>query len=334
MQNTLPFLKKSLTMNFFISKANLVFRNFISTYRRSLKKSEILRNDAINDSKIEQTQHLSPIYAFCTAEEYELNNLFRNLHNPKMLADDVIYSEIPNIGSTIFFKNGTFVSWLENNNKNNKNLFKEDVLSIIKKYLSSCEISPLNVIESEEMHFFTSNNEQETTIKINEIIALRNNSAIILDKLAVSNGLADSVKLAFFENFMEQHISKIKDIPKAMQEGNKLPVNKDSAFKLRGELLAIRASVNLYGQLIDAPDFYWTEPRLENIYKHIKKCLDNSSRIAILNAKLDYASEIANVLSNHLTNQHSMYLEWGIIGLIAVEVVFELLHLINGYTLN
>jgi uncharacterized Rmd1/YagE family protein len=46
-------------------------------------------------------------------------------------------------------------------------------------------------------------------------------------------------------------------------------------------------------------------------------------RIKVLNEKMDYAQEIASVLRETLSERHSLRLEWGIIVLIFIEVVFE-----------
>ena len=53
------------------------------------------------------------------------------------------------------------------------------------------------------------------------------------------------------------------------------------------------------------------------------RALDVGVRIKVLNEKMDYAQEIASVLRETLNERHSLRLEWGIIVLIAIEVVFE-----------
>jgi uncharacterized Rmd1/YagE family protein len=45
----------------------------------------------------------------------------------------------------------------------------------------------------------------------------------ILAKLAVSNGLADSVKIATLENFMDEHIERVRHIPPILERGKRLP---------------------------------------------------------------------------------------------------------------
>ena len=84
--------------------------------------------------------------------------------------------------------------------------------------------------------------------------------------------------------------------------------------------------LNLNSDLLDTPDMYWSAPQLEELYGRISRVFDNRSRVAVLNKKLDYASELANVLSSYLNEQHSFKLEWGIIVLITVEVASDILH--------
>jgi uncharacterized Rmd1/YagE family protein len=61
----------------------------------------------------------------------------------------------------------------------------------------------------------------------------------------------------------------------------------------------------------------------------ISRNLDVRPRIAIFNKKLDYANEIAEVIRNHLHEEHSVKLEWIIIILIMIEIVFSTLHYLD-----
>lgn len=51
----------------------------------------------------------------------------------------------------------------------------------------------------------------------------------------------------------------------------------------------------------------------------------------MLNEKMDYAQEIASVLRQQLSERHGVRLEWIIIILIAVEVVFAIEREIEKY---
>ena len=149
---------------------------------------------------------------------------------------------------------------------------------------------------------------------------------VIHSKLAFSNGIADSVKLAVLESNLHEHIEKVKPIPLALANGGKLPVGRADVLQLTGELLKFRADLNLHSELTDTPEWYWSEPQLEELYNRVTKVLDIRQRAHMLNKRLDYANELASVLRSHLSERHGLKLEWGIIILIAVEVAFETLH--------
>lgn len=48
-----------------------------------------------------------------------------------------------------------------------------------------------------------------------------------------------------------------------------------------GELLFIRYGINLDGELLEIPDFYWDRPRLEPIYKNVCHLLDMRLRMQV-----------------------------------------------------
>lgn len=162
---------------------------------------------------------------------------------------------------------------------------------------------------------------------VDEVIVLNSEKASIKEKLAFSNGLADSVKLGVLERMMDRHIDRVKDIPSALISGGKVGLRRKEMLFLTGELLHFRAQLNLNSDLIDTPEIYWSEPKIEELYIRISRVLETRRRTATLNKKLDYAKEMAQVLSDHLAEKHGLKLEWGIIILIAVEVAFETFHL-------
>ncbi|KAJ3228504.1 hypothetical protein HDU81_006154 [Chytriomyces hyalinus] len=65
---------------------------------------------------------------------------------------------------------------------------------------------------------------------------------------------------------------------------------------------------------------------MENAFSDVSRNLDVRARIAIFNKKLDYANELAEVVRNHLHEEHSLKLEWMIIWLISIAIGFETVH--------
>jgi required for meiotic nuclear division protein 1 len=170
----------------------------------------------------------------------------------------------------------------------------------------------------------------------------------VLAKIAFSSGLARSTKLAVLERLTDAYFESTRSIPLIMSRGSPLPLQRpiflrrtfemlgfgsrlpfSRSFILRktGELLNIRAQLNLYSELTDSlPDLFWDsrhELGLEGYYDLVGRALDVGIRIKVLNEKMDYAQEIASVLRETLSERHNLRLEWGIIILIFIEVVFE-----------
>ena len=155
----------------------------------------------------------------------------------------------------------------------------------------------------------------------------------VLTRIAFSSGIARSTKLAVLETSLSTYLSSTQRIPLLLSRGTRLPLTISRRFILRktGELLLLRAQLNLYSELTDSlPDLFWDskhELNLENYYDQVGRALDVGVRIKILNEKMDYAAEIATVLRERLSEKHGLFLEWTIIVLIAVEVGFEVLRL-------
>ncbi|RMZ87953.1 hypothetical protein DV736_g4813, partial [Chaetothyriales sp. CBS 134916] len=155
----------------------------------------------------------------------------------------------------------------------------------------------------------------------------------VLTKIAFSSGFARSTKLAVLETMLNTYLASTASIPSILAKGSRLPFRFSRSFILRktGQLLQLRAQLNLYSELTDSlPDLFWDsrhELNLENYYDQVGRALDVGIRIKVLNEKMDYAAEIASVLRERLSEKHGTFLEWTIIVLIAIEVGFEVLRL-------
>ncbi|OJK05169.1 hypothetical protein ASPACDRAFT_38738 [Aspergillus aculeatus ATCC 16872] len=153
----------------------------------------------------------------------------------------------------------------------------------------------------------------------------------VLTKVAFSSGLARSTKLAVLESLLSNYFESTRTIPTLLSQGSRLPFTRDFILRKTGQLLSVRAQLNLYSELTDSlPDIFWDsrhELGLEGYYEQVGRALDVGIRIKLLNEKMDYAQEIASVLRERLSETHGLRLEWIIILLIAVEVGFEVLRL-------
>jgi uncharacterized Rmd1/YagE family protein len=168
---------------------------------------------------------------------------------------------------------------------------------------------------------------------IGDVIYIRGetNELRLLDKAAFSSGLARNTKLAALEISLENYISSIKVIGDTLASGGKFTLRGKDVLRITGKLLQIRGQLNLYSELIETPDLYWSEPELESLYTLISRKMDIAPRISILNTKLDYASDIVSILKSQISEEQSTRLEWAIIILIMIEVIIEFIHFAEKY---
>ncbi|KAI1619825.1 hypothetical protein EDD37DRAFT_194330 [Exophiala viscosa] len=248
------------------------------------------------------------------------------------------------VGDVFIFPSGTVVTWA----------LPEGFTSYFatRTLLPAAENPHKEPIETEDLDYIEDPNREHSVIRGDTIIlgTKRNEQAsqdtsddetesqyqtvdTVLTKIAFSSGFARSTKLAVLETNLSAYLASTADIPALLSKGSRLPFRLSRGFILRktGQLLLLRAQLNLYSELTDSlPDIFWDsrhELNLENYYDQVGRALDVGIRIKVLNEKMDYAAEIATVLRERLSEKHGLFLEWMIIILIAVEVGFEILRL-------
>lgn len=237
------------------------------------------------------------------------------------------------IGDVFIFPSGTLVSWS----------LPEAFTSYFatRTLLPAAEGPHIDKIEFEDLDYIEDLSREHSSIRGDTIIlgtkqgpSTENDSQHIdsvLTKIAFSSGFARSTKLAVLETMLLEYFNSTRDIPICLSRGSRLPYNRSFILRKTGQLLSLRAQLNLYSELTDSlPDLFWDsrhELGLEGYYDQVGRALDVGIRIKVLNEKMDYAQEIASVLRERLSEKHGLVLEWTIITLIAVEVGFEILRL-------
>ncbi len=305
--------------------------------------------------------------AICAAEEYDINEVARILeglghaldpYNTE-LHEQVVHVAFPvptspigqeettwSPGDLFVFPSGTVVAWA---------IPDSTLSSIVSSALLPAAKQPLGKYEEEDLEYIEDPKRDSSSIKGDRInlgtkqplsttesdgkmsqmidaetgqIQSRNLDTV-LAKIAFSSGLARSTKLAVLEGLLEDYFESTKSIPAVLSRGGwRMPFSRRFTSRKTGQLLSIRAQLNLYSELTDSlPDLFWDsrhELGLEGYYDQVGRALDINIRIKVLNEKMDYAQEIASVLRQHLSEAHGIRLEWIIIALIAVEVVLAI----------
>lgn len=259
--------------------------------------------------------------AYCTASGYDLVGLAsaykRKGFTTRLLRDVLHISAIDTPVDIYLFNHGSFVCW------GLKRTQELKWLERVKKY----SIEPLKAIEADHFCFRFG---EETSIDAHERFKL---DVITLDsdnpqiKLAISYGLAQSIKLEAFEDATQNAIRKNGTLPKEIATRGVISLSRGSIFKRMGEIFIARSSINLNSEYLDMPEFFWRNPNLEPFYVMTKKFLDIPSRVLVLNQKLDVLQELLAILNSQVQHRHSSMLEMVIIILIFAEITISLLHL-------
>lgn len=263
-------------------------------------------------------QSYSYCVCYCTAASYnivDLAQLFKRKGYFTRLSRDVLHvCSTQKPGDIFFFAHGSFVSWG----------FKKGEESEWIDYLKPFESQPLKMPEEDEFYFRQGN---ETIIETHErlnldIITLDSNDSQV--KLAISYGLAQSVKLQSFEESIQEAIKTNSSLPKEIALRGVISLSRRAIFKRMGEIFISRSSINLDSEYLDIPEFFWRHPNHEPFYHLTKQFLDIPSRVMSLNQKLDVLQELLDILNSQVQHRHSSLLEIIIIVLIAVEIVINL----------
>ncbi|KAF2827204.1 DUF155-domain-containing protein, partial [Ophiobolus disseminans] len=236
-------------------------------------------------------------------------------------------------GDIFIFPSGTIVTW---------NVREREALKFVHQILPPCADNPHpKLLETEDLDYLADPS-QETSSVVGDTIVLgtkalptdspssseASETDTTLAKIAFSSGLARSTKLAVLESLLSNYQSATREIPNMLASPRPSRLfTRSFILRKTGELLSIRAQLNLYSELTDSmPDIFWDsrhELGLGEYYDQVGRALDVGARIKVLNEKIGFAQEIANVLREQLSEKHGLRLEWAIIALIAVEVVLE-----------
>lgn len=252
--------------------------------------------------------------SFCTANQIDLTrlNIELNFAAKPHLFKDVIHQEIAkersHSGDVFYFSYGAVVMWgLEEAEE-------KQVLEILKRF----EKDPISKIERDD---FTFTYGESMKIDEDEIFLEGKN---FMQKLAISYAIAQSVKLAVFEEGVNATIEKSSHLPEQLAADGKVPFSRKDIFKRTGELFIQRTRVNLNSNVLDVPEFFWENPELEPVYRKTANYLDVSKRVDGMNKKLAVIHDFLEILSSELNHQHSSRLELTIILLIVIEVLLML----------
>jgi uncharacterized Rmd1/YagE family protein len=248
--------------------------------------------------------------AYLTCEKFA-DDIYASINQryKATLNEDIVIIDIEKEQYIILFKYGVFVAW---------NVSYENIKFFL-DYLKSYEIKSFTQEITEEFDFVYGD---EFKIHLDTIF-LDDHS--LLAKTSLSHSIAQSLKLADFEQQILKSIEINSTIPQSLATNGDIALSRKDIAKKIGELFLVKSKLNLHYDLLDTPEFFWEYPEYENYYERAIKYLDIKPRVEVLNKKVEVIQELLNVLNNEQNHRHSSFLEWIIIVLITFEIIMNLM---------
>ena len=251
-------------------------------------------------------------YLICEKFNTNIFEIIEERYKCNIIKDAIIIN-ITEEQQIILFKYGVFICWdIEFEN--------------IKFFLDFIKDLQINSFKKSIVEEFNYTFEDEFKINLDTIYL---NDSSTTSKIAISQALAQNVKLQQFEEEVQTTIENNSHIPLQLSTTGKIKLTKKEISKKIGELFLVKTKINLHYDLLDTPEFFWEYPQYENQYEKTIKYLDIKSRVEVLNKKVEIIQELLHVLGDEQKHKYSSFLEWIIIILIAFEIIINLKDHIN-----
>ncbi|XP_024113783.1 required for meiotic nuclear division protein 1 homolog [Oryzias melastigma] len=288
-----------------------------------------------NQPSLKQDEDMMQCIAFATADQYHLPTLCHDLTNhgfheidlPRDASNVLVIStdmtaKPDDDALMFFFREGSVVFWN----------VEEKTMKQVMRVLEHHEIQPYEVAlvhwENEEINYTLG--EGNTRLERGDFLLSVDidQPEAVLEKFAFSNALCLSVKLAIWEVALDNFVESIQSIPETLKSGKRIRLSSAEVMQKIGELFTLRHCINLRSDLLITPDFYWDRENLEKLYEKTCQFLSINRRVNVVNEKLEHCSQLTDLMRSHLSEKHSLRLEWMIVILITIEVMFELAKMI------
>jgi uncharacterized Rmd1/YagE family protein len=248
--------------------------------------------------------------AFCLALHFDISEL------AKLLSDSTLIRIIKgalliedNHSWSVVFAYGAVVHW---------NVSTEEQAKLHQILLNHAD-NPLANIEEDNFTFAL---DCPSTRIIEDHIEIESSDPILI--FSLSQGMAQSIKLASFETNAITTINNTSYIPRSLAENGRIKLSRHKIAKIRGQLFLTKSDIILNYDLLDTPDFFWEYPEYEAFYSITAKYLEIAPRTEVLSKKLETIHELFEMLADEQKHRHSSILEWIIIWLIASEIVITI----------
>lgn len=326
----------------------------VTRRKQQQKSTRVLGNESTNTVCAAYCVH-NPVALFRVANFFRRSSFtavldgakqtYKN-HDLKIHAGDVVHAPFDELecspklrGHAFFFSSGAAVFWglptdLRRQLIHELGKFQDPVAFTMRPgmHLDNAHL-PLQMDDFEhEFNYRVETDRRRPAFKNDEICLTDFEDAQQL--LAISYGLAQSVKLLVFEEVIDALVLRTRSLPDELAREGKIKLSHRDIKCLIGELLAARYSVNLVSDIKDTPEYFWQHPELEELHQECAREVELRQRARILDSRTQVIKEALDILNNELSSTSSDRVERAILFLIAVEVSVELARMIHAWVVS
>ncbi|KAH7649351.1 putative conserved transmembrane domain near C-terminus [Cryptosporidium bovis] len=302
----------------FFSDGNLKSRNFKSHIRVARKRANV--QTSIKELAEVPKEPAGVVWACCFANELDFQIILEAWKQGELsikhIHIEMTFSEVLclrwNDKICYLFRFGCVVGW---------DLTRTEriaIVNLLKGYVNQPLHTSTNKLQDDDMNY---NYGEKPSIKHDSIYLV---SDSLLEKLAYSYALSQSVKLSIFEYVVDETIESTRSLPESLAKTGTIKDNREDISKRIGELFMNRFYINLQTDILDTPDIFWELQDFETPYLACRNYMDIPKRVEVLNQRLDIIKDLYDMLNNELSLQHGYKLEWIVIYLICIEILIEI----------
>ncbi|KAI5181979.1 hypothetical protein PAEPH01_2848, partial [Pancytospora epiphaga] len=136
---------------------------------------------------------------------------------------------------------------------------------------------------------------------------------------------AQSVKLDYFEELVDNTIDMVKELPDEVEKEGKVGKKRHDVLRIMGKLHKLSFNLYLVSNILGEPEFVWEYSAFSPLYETCVRYLDIKSRADLLNKRCEIIHGMLEILSENITTHNSEKLERIMAWLIGISVVFGFL---------
>jgi uncharacterized Rmd1/YagE family protein len=146
--------------------------------------------------------------------------------------------------------------------------------------------------------------------------------------LLIADALATSVILAHDERNVAAVFDVIEPLARQLAENGRTPGGRRAILKHIGNALLVQHRMSGLVAVEEKPDVLWERPDLERLFARLEDEYELKERAHVLSRKLTVISDTAKALTDIIDTNRSLRLEFIIVMLILLEILFTVYQLV------